>query len=113
MRRFQAPNVRLGYQELILPAPAVHRFAAHRFRPAKRAGERLGRPEPAGTTDHSFFFGLEYTTIHPVKQSGYTLFAPRGTKIRLLLALAATECAALAGCAPVPVTAGTLKVGTN
>src|SRR6516164_9845330 len=54
------------------------------------------------------------TAMHPVKQLGYTLFAPSGTKIWLFAALAATECAVLAGCSLAPeVTAGTLKVGTS
>src|SRR5690348_8472421 len=50
----------------------------------------------------------QYTATHPVVQKGYTLFAPSGTNMRLFLESAATECAVLAGCAFVPVTAATL-----
>src|SRR5690242_9609647 len=50
----------------------------------------------------------QYTAIHPVVQKGKTLLAPSGTKMRLFLESAATECAVLAGCPPVPATAATL-----
>ena len=40
---------------------------------------------------------LPYTAIHPVKQSGKTLLAPKGTNTWLVAALAATECAVAAG----------------
>lgn len=42
------------------------------------------------------------------------MFAPNGTKMKLLSESAATECAVLAGCGLLPVaTAGTLNVGAN
>src|SRR4030081_3576603 len=62
----------------------------------------------------SSVFAVPKTAMHPVKQLGYTLFAPSGMNTWLLLALAATEWAVLAGCRTGPVvTAGTLKVGTS
>src|SRR5262249_54374468 len=90
--------------------------------PAPRSAPAPGRPARQPLSPeltlirpecYSTFDGLKNTAIQPVKQLGKTLFAPSGTKMRLLLASAATECAVLAGCAPIPVTAGTLNVGAS
>src|SRR5262252_9075184 len=58
-----------------------------------------------------------YTAMHPVRQSGKTLFAAKGTNTRLVWAFAATECAVPAGCGwrspDAATTAGTFSVGTS
>src|SRR2546426_8022751 len=58
---------------------------------------------------------LPYTAIHPVKQSGKTLLAAKGTNTWLLSALAATECAVPAGwgLGAGATTPGTFNVGTS